>query len=88
MNYKDTLLDFSKITYLPPKIKQSKDGKIDITFKIPVTDLIAKQAEHSFLMGIKAYHNFVLSLSDSDSQTTENANAKLLAQFTEWGFKI
>ena len=82
MNWKDTLIDFSKVSWAIPEMKNSEDGKVDIILTIPITDLLYGQAKKSFLMGIKEYHDLIMSLGDDK----EEAQKKLAEKLKEWGF--
>lgn len=86
MNYKDTILKFKNIQWQPAKIKQSRDGKIDVNIHVPITDLIEMQAKQSFLMGIKEYERFIVTVPND--ATVEQANEFISLQYKAWGFDV
>ena len=84
MNYKDTLLDLKNFKWRPPKFKEAKDGKIDLTLKLPLTNLLLAQAYKSFLLGIQAYHSWITTTQFDDKMTPEEMHLKLEEQWQEW----
>lgn len=81
MNYKDTLIDFSKVEWKPPTMELVDDGKIDLTIKVPVTDLVNSQAKRTWVLALKEYERFIKTLVDKPDE----ANAQIEKQYKEWG---
>jgi len=82
MNYKDTTLKQAEIQWQPTKLKQTKDGKIDLKLTIPLDKLFDAQTKRSFMRGVAEAFAFV---GNCQAEQTVITTELLDSKFTEWG---
>lgn len=82
MKYKDTIIKQKELQWMPPKIRQIKDGKIDLKFTIPLTTILDTQAKRAFMQGIVEALGFVGSCQEQKVIITKEL---LDRKFSEWG---
>ena len=82
MTYKDTIIKQCEIIWKPLKIRQTKDGKIDMKVNIPLTALFDAQAKRSFMRGVAEALSFVGNCQESKTIITTEL---LDSMFTMWG---
>jgi len=82
MNYKDTIMSQRQMKWQPLKIRQIKDGKIELKLTISLTELFDAQAKQAFMRGVVEALGFV----GNCQKTKVIITTELLDQkFTEWG---
>lgn len=82
MKYQNTIIKQSELQWTPPKIKQSKDGKIDLKFTIPLTAILDTQAKRAFMQGVVEALGFVGNCQEQQVIITKEL---LDTKFSEWG---
>ena len=74
--YKETILKTQDVNWKQPTIKLVEDGRMDLIFTIPLTEVLDLQAKLSFFAGIKAVTDFVKGFTAAGGSTASQDFAR------------